>query len=111
VIPQGSSHAFNGQNASSVRRPQPALRGLLLPVGLQRIDFRFLSPLEHHVHLVRRQRVEERLVHRGERRLFLFNVFMTVVGLIFSPRAVARMPLPVRLLSTLYSLIAGARPW
>lgn len=35
---------------------------------------------------------------------------MTVVGLIFNTRAVSRMPLPLRLMSTICSLIAGGRP-
>src|SRR5262245_55506749 len=34
---------------------------------------RFFSPLDDHVHLVRVQRAEERLMHRGERRLFFFQ--------------------------------------
>ena len=56
------------------------------------------------------QCVEEWLIHRGEYRFFFFNVLMTVVGLIFNTRAVSRIPLPLRLMSTICSLIAGARP-
>jgi hypothetical protein len=92
------------------RMPQPARCGLLLHVGPHLIDFRFLNSLDHYVHLVRMQSVEERLVHRGEFRLFFFNVLMTVVVLIFNTRAVSRIPLPLRLISTICSLIAGARP-
>jgi len=55
------------------RMPQPALRVLLPHVGPHLIDFRFVSPPDNHVHIVRRQRVEERLVHRGERRLFFLT--------------------------------------
>jgi hypothetical protein len=50
------------------------------------------------------------LIYRGERRLFFFKVLMTVVELIFNTRAVSRIPLPLRLMSTICSLIAGARP-
>jgi hypothetical protein len=49
-------------------------------------------------------------VHRGESRLFFFKVLMTVVGLSLSTRAVSRIPLPLRRISTICSLIAGARP-
>jgi hypothetical protein len=52
------------------RMPQPALRGLLPHIGPHCIDFRFLNPLDHHVHIVRMSRVEEWLMHRAERRLF-----------------------------------------
>jgi hypothetical protein len=55
-------------------RPQPARRGLLLHVGPPLIHCRCLSPLEHHVPLVGVPRVEERLMHGGERRLFCFNI-------------------------------------
>src|SRR6516165_7880008 len=92
------------------RMPQSARRGLLLHAGPHLIDFGFIDPLDHHVHLVGRQRVEERLVHRGESRLFFFKVLMTVVGLSLSTRAVSRIPLPLRRISTICSLIAGARP-
>src|SRR6516165_9353338 len=90
--------------------PEPPRLSFLPNIGPHLIDFRFLNALDHHVHLVRMQRVEERSVHRGERRLFFFKVLMTVVGLIFSTRAVSRIPLPLRLISTICSLIAGARP-
>ena len=70
----------------------------------------FPSLLHNHVRLVRTQLVEEGLVHRGERRLFFFNSLITVVGLIRNTRAVSRMPLPWRLISTICSLISGARP-
>jgi hypothetical protein len=83
---------------------------VLAPVGPHRIDFRFLSSLEHHIHLVRMQHGEQRLVHRGEGRLFFFNVCMTVVGLLCNPRAVSRLPLPWTLIATICSLIAGAPP-
>jgi hypothetical protein len=92
------------------RLPQPALRGLLPHIGPHLIDFRFLSPLDHHIHLVRMHRVQERLVYRGKDRLFFFNVLMTVVGLTFNTRAVSRIPLPLRLMSTIGSWIAGERP-
>jgi len=92
------------------RMPQPALRILVPHIGPHLIDLRFLNPLDHHVHLIRMQRVEEWLGHRGERRLLFFNVLMTVVGLIFNTRAVSRIPLPLRLMSTICALIAGARP-
>jgi hypothetical protein len=90
--------------------PQPARRGLLPHIGPHCIDFRFLPSLDHHIDLGRTQRLAQRLVHCGERRLFFFNSLMTVVVLIFSTRAVARIPLPLRRMSTICSLIAGARP-
>jgi hypothetical protein len=90
--------------------PEPARLAFLAHVGPHLIDFRVLNSLDHHVHLVRMQDVEQRLVHRSEYRLFFFNVLMTVVGLIFKTRAVSRIPLPLRLMSTICSLIAGARP-
>lgn len=74
----------------SARIPQPALRVLLPHIGPHCI--------------------EERFGHRAERRLLFFNVLRTVVGLLFNTRAVARIPLPLRLLSTICSLIAGVRP-
>ena len=80
------------------RMPQPALRILVPHIGPHLIDLRFLNPLDHHAHLIRIQCVEEWLVHRGECRLFFFNVLITVVGLIFNTRAVSRMPLPLRLI-------------
>jgi hypothetical protein len=102
-----------GQNVTAAvihRVPEPAGLAFLAHVGPHLIDFRFLNALDHHVHLVRRQGVEPRVVHRGEYRLFFFNVLMTVVGLIFNTRAVSRMPVPLRRMSTICSLIAGARP-
>jgi hypothetical protein len=72
--------------------PEPPRCFFLAYVGPHLIDFRFLSSLDHHVSLVRMQRVEQRLVHRGECRLFFFNVLMTVVGLIFNTRAVDGTP-------------------
>ena len=92
------------------RVPEPPRLSFLAHVGPHLIDFRFLSSLDHHVHLVRMQRAEQQSVHRGERRLFFFNALMTVVVLIFNTRAVSRIPLPLRLMSTICSLIAGARP-
>src|SRR2546427_2500602 len=92
------------------RVPEPPRLAFLAHVGLHLIDFCFLRSLDHHVHLVRMQRVEQRSVHRGERRLFFFNALMTVVGLIFNTRAVSRIPLPLRRMSTICSWIAGARP-
>src|SRR5215470_10831174 len=87
--------------------PQPALLVLLPHIGPHLINFCFINPLDDHVHIVRMQHVEEQLVHRTECSLFFFNVLMTVVGLIFSTRAVSRIPLPLRLMSTICSLIAG----
>jgi hypothetical protein len=56
------------------RVPEPPRLALLAHVGPHRIDFRVLNALDHHVHLVRRQRVEERSVHCGQRRLFFSRV-------------------------------------
>jgi len=92
------------------RVPEPPRFALLAHVGPPLIDFRVLNALDHHVPFARVQRIEERSVPRGERRLFFFNAFMTVVGLICNTRAVSRIPLPLRLMSTICSLIAGARP-
>ena len=55
------------------RMPQPALRVLLSPIRPHRIDFRVVRPPDDHVHVARVQGVEERLVHRGERRFFFFT--------------------------------------
>jgi hypothetical protein len=90
--------------------PQPAGVALVPDKGPHLIDFGFIDPLDHHVHIVRLQCIEEWLIYRGERRLFFFKVLMTVVELIFNTRAVSRIPLPLRLMSTICSLIAGARP-
>jgi hypothetical protein len=92
------------------RMPQPALLVLLPHLGPHLIDFRFINSLDHHVYIIRMQGFEELLVHQAERRPFFFNVLMTVVGLIFNTRAVSRIPLPLRLISMICSLIAGARP-
>src|SRR5262249_24391775 len=92
------------------RVPEPPRLAFLAHIGPHLIDFRLLNALDHYGHLVRRQCVEEWLVHCGELRLFFFNVLMTVVGLIFNTRAVSRIPLPLRLISTICSWIAGARP-
>ena len=92
------------------RVSEPPRLTFLAHVGPHLVDFRFLSLLDHHVHVVRMQPVEEQLVHCGECRLFFFKVLITVVVLIFSTRAVSRIPLPLRLISTIWSLIAGARP-
>src|SRR5262249_50478802 len=56
------------------RVPEPPRLAFLAHVGPHLIDFRVLNALDHHVHLVRRQGVEERLGHRGERRLFFSRV-------------------------------------
>jgi hypothetical protein len=50
------------------------------------------------------------VVHRGESRRCFFNSLMPVVGLIFSTRAVSRMPLPLRLRSMTCCLISRQRP-
>jgi hypothetical protein len=92
------------------RMPQPALFLLLPHIGPHLIDVRLINALDHHGYIIRMQYVEERLVRRDERSLFFFKGLMTVVGLIFNTRAVSRIPLPWRLISTLCSLIAGARP-
>jgi len=52
----------------SDRLPQPPRRGLLPHVGPHLLDCRFLSPLDPHIHLVRRPRVEPWLVYRGKQR-------------------------------------------
>ena len=93
------------------RRPHPARRGLLLHLGPQLSALRFLRLLDQHVHLVRRQRVAERLGHRGARRALFFNGCIPVVGLLFSPQAVSRLPLPLRPMSTIGSVSAGAHPF
>jgi hypothetical protein len=66
-----------GQNVTAAvihRVPEPARLAFLAHVGPPLIDFRFLNALDHHVHLVRMQGIEQRLVHRGEYRRFFFNV-------------------------------------
>jgi len=90
--------------------PQPAWVAFVPDKRPHLIDLGFIDPLDHHIHIVRMQGVEEWSIHRGECRFFFFNVLMTVVVLIFNTRAVSRIPLPLRLMSTICSLIAGARP-
>lgn len=92
------------------RMPQPSLRFLLPHAGPHLIAFRFVRTADNHVHVARVQRIEQGVVDGGECRPFCFNSFMTVVGLIRNTRAVSRMPLPLRLLSTTCSLISGNRP-
>ena len=56
------------------RMPEPARLAFLAHVCPPLIDFCFLHSLDHHVHLVRRQGIEQRLVHRDEYRLFFSRI-------------------------------------
>src|SRR5262245_36021588 len=74
------------------------------------IHFCFLNAPNDYFHLIRVQQREEAVMHTAERRFFFFSSLMTVVGLIFSTRAVSRMPLPLSAMSTMCSLISGLQP-
>jgi len=74
------------------------------------IDFSFISEPDHHFHFIRVQQGEQLVVHTAECRLFFLSSLMTVVGLIFNTRAVSRMPLPLRAMSIICSLISGEQP-
>src|SRR5882724_4456434 len=56
------------------------------------------------------QMLQHRLIHRLEVRFFFFNSLMTVLGLTCNTRAVSRMPLAFRAISTICRLISGDWP-
>src|SRR5215475_3530540 len=64
--------------------PQPPLLVLLAHKGPQFIDLRFIRTPDNALHVPGRQGVEPGFVDTDERRCFLCNSFMTVVGLIFN---------------------------
>ena len=90
--------------------PEPPLRFFPLDKRPHFIDFRFLSTSNDHLYLIWVQQGEQTVIHTAERRRFFLSSLMTVVGLIFSTRAVSRMPLPLSAMSTTCSLTSGRYP-
>jgi hypothetical protein len=90
--------------------PEPSLLFFLTDKRPHFIDFCFIRALDNDLHIAGGQSVHQGFVDTDQRRCFFFNSLMTVVGLIFNTRAVSRMPLPLRLMSTMSFLIAGKRP-
>ena len=67
--------------------------------------------LDDAFHRTGRQEVEPWRVHGAQCGRFCCRAVMPVVGRIFHTRAVSRMPLPVRALSSMCAVTAGDRPW
>ena len=73
-VPAPTTHGGQGGSCPVIDGlPPPSSRLLRAHARPPLINCRFVSPPDNHVHIVRRQRVEERLVHRGERRLFFLT--------------------------------------
>jgi hypothetical protein len=66
-----------------------------------------VSAADFDLHLLRVEVLQHRLIHLLELRCLFFNSLITVLGLTCNTRAVSRMPLAFRAISTICCFISG----
>src|SRR5262245_48183337 len=92
------------------RVPQPPLMGFAPHETPHLIDLCCLHAVHFDRDCLRTASLPNPCVHRRERGSLFFNSPITVVGLTWRTRAIARTPLPLSVISTICRFTSGTRP-